>query len=282
MKRLVANPEVASNITAANIFRLIASEEQKPTLILDEADTYMEQDEAMRGIVNSGHTRDFAVVRRIDKDTFKSEKFSTWAPMAIAKIGELSPTLESRSIIVRMRRAAPNQRLERFRTEDDGRLVELGTQIGTWARTNVAALRLADPEMPEGLGSRDSDNWRPLIALADLAGGEWPHTARQAAVRLSKRFEDPNLGIQLLADIRLAFERTTEDRYSSAKLCAFLNDLEDRPWCEFNGRALSQNQLARQLRPFGVRPGGLRSGDSTPKGYMRCDFEDLFDTYVRD
>jgi len=38
--------------------------------------------------------------------------------------------------------------------------------------------------MPASLYGRAADNWRPLIAIADLAGSEWPARARRVAERL--------------------------------------------------------------------------------------------------
>jgi hypothetical protein len=44
----------ASNITADAIFRVVAA--ATPTLCIDEADTFVQGNEDMRGIINSGHT----------------------------------------------------------------------------------------------------------------------------------------------------------------------------------------------------------------------------------
>jgi hypothetical protein len=53
---------LASNVTPAVVFRAIGRD--RPTLLMDEADTYMEQRDDFRGILNSGHSRDAAVVLR--------------------------------------------------------------------------------------------------------------------------------------------------------------------------------------------------------------------------
>ena len=39
--------------------------------------------------------------------------------------------------------------------------------------------------MPASLDGRAADNWRPLIAIADLAGSEWPARARRVAESLA-------------------------------------------------------------------------------------------------
>jgi len=52
---LVKNPLATSNITAAALFRTI--EEYKPTLLIDEADTFIKQSDDLRGILNSCQTQ---------------------------------------------------------------------------------------------------------------------------------------------------------------------------------------------------------------------------------
>src|SRR5262245_65864349 len=54
-----------------------------------------------------------------------------------------------------------------------------------WANDNIDLLCDADPATPDVLNDREADCWRPLLAIADRAGGEWPHLARSAAVSLS-------------------------------------------------------------------------------------------------
>jgi len=54
--------------------------------------------------------------------------------------------------------------------------------------------------------NRVADNWRPLIAVADLAGDNWPARARDTASSLVEAGEDESHGVQLLTDIRAAFE----------------------------------------------------------------------------
>ena len=95
----------ASNITSSAIFRYV--ETYHPTLIIDEADTFA-HDEAIRGILNSGHTRDTACVIRCEGDDNRPKEFSTSAPKVIAGIGKLAPTLRDQSIAVAMRRKKPH------------------------------------------------------------------------------------------------------------------------------------------------------------------------------
>jgi Protein of unknown function (DUF3631) len=96
------------------------------------------------------------------------------------------------------------------------------------------------------------------LAIADIAGGEWPRRARRAALALSgeQAIEDDN-GTQLLSDIRSVF---TDEQMKSETLVDRLKELEDRPWAEFGrtGKGLTQNTLAKLLKPYKVRPTTIR------------------------
>src|SRR5690606_12086778 len=96
----------ADNVTSAVLFRLIES--WQPTLLIDEHDTFLKNNEELRGILNSGHKRG-GVVPRCVGDNHDVRKFRTFAPVALAGIGHLPPTLADRSIAVRMRRALPGE-----------------------------------------------------------------------------------------------------------------------------------------------------------------------------
>ncbi|HEV3455933.1 MAG TPA: DUF3631 domain-containing protein [Thermoanaerobaculia bacterium] len=73
-----------------------------------------------------------------------------------------------------MRRRAPGEHIERLRFDRPGGFEELRRRAARWAADHLAALRGADPEMPGELDDRAADNWRPLLAIADLVGREWP------------------------------------------------------------------------------------------------------------
>jgi putative DNA primase/helicase len=138
--------------------------------------------------------------------------------------------------------------------------------------------------MPAGLHDRAADNWEPLLAIADLAGGPWPEQARAAAVGLSGGQDDDtdNIRVLLLADIREVFADRGVDRISSEDLTLALVGLEERPWAEYShGKPLTQAKLARLLRPFGVVSGSVRLPDGrTPKGYVLERFTDAFARYL--
>ena len=226
LSRLVRKAMLASNVSAAVVFRAI--ERHRPTLLMDEADTYLEQrGDEFRGILNSGHTRDAAVVWRTVGDKYEPKAFSTWAPMVIAAIGKLRPTLASRSIIIVMRRKRSDESVTRYRPDHDGPLLdELARKCARWAQDNLQNLKGADPMMPKQLNNRAADNWRPLLAIADVIGGDCPSRARRAALVLTGDETEVTPGEQALADIRKVFAQRGIDRISSKELCQELRGIE--------------------------------------------------------
>jgi putative DNA primase/helicase len=196
----------AANITAAAMFRTI--EKYKPSLLIDEAVTFLPDNEELRGVINSGHEREGQVIRLVGDD-HEPSAFSTFCPTAIAAIGSLTGTIEDRSITIPMRRRLPNEMVEPLRIERAEHLGELRSKIGRWVADNSTALQFADPETPEALHDRASDNWRPLLAIADCARWDWPQRARAAAVALSAQAgeqSEQSRGVLLLTDIHRIFD----------------------------------------------------------------------------
>lgn len=95
---LVARPLPTSNATTSAIFRTI--EKVMPTLLIDEADTFLKDNEELRGVLNAGHRRGGQIIRTVGDD-YEPRQFSTWTPAAIAMIGRLPDTLaaSTRSIV---------------------------------------------------------------------------------------------------------------------------------------------------------------------------------------
>jgi putative DNA primase/helicase len=271
----------AANITVAAVFRTV--EAGRPTLLIDEADSFLKDNEELRGIFNSGHACDGQVIRLVGDD-HKPRVFSTWCPVAIAAIGSLPGTIEDRSIIIQMRRRRSDEKVERFRIDRVGTLQELGRKAARWVADSISALRDADPIVPTELNDRAADNWRPLLAIADAAGGVWPGRARSAAMTVCQ--EDAGQGesirIIMLCDIRDIFRQVDKDRMSSQELVASLNQPLDRPWPTVKkGREIDPARLAWMLKPFGVLPGTIRlANGKTPKGYLRTGFSDAFGRYL--
>lgn len=277
---LVPRPLPASNITAAATFRAI--EKYRPTLCIDEADTFLHDKDELRGVLNSGHTRASAYVVRTVGDDHDAVLFSTWSPVAIALIGRLPATLEDRAVVVQMRRRAPDEEVERLRLDRLDELEPLRRRMARWAADHIDALRTADPDVPDLGSDRAADNWRPLLAIADAVGHEWPALARRAAQGLLPDADsDDNAGVLLLADMNDLFAGRADGRLSSEEIVGALRAMEDRPWPEWrHGQPITVRQVARLLKPFNIRPVKYRVGTETARGYRLEDCSDAFARYL--
>ena len=277
---LVRRPLSTANASAAAIFRVV--ELQRPTLLIDEADTFLPENEELRGILNSGHRQGGSVIRTVGEE-FEPRSFSTYSACAIALIGRLPATLADRPVAIELRRRRADEPIKPFRFDRTGHLDQLARKAARWAADNADRIQGVDPDMPASVFNRVADNWRPLLAIADAAGGEWPARARRAVqcAGASATGDDQSVRVLLLTDIRAIFAEKNADRLSSAELVTALFVTEGRPWAEWNrGRGLSANALARLLAPFGIAPATIRTATGTPKGYQLTQFEDAFARYL--
>ncbi|HKF96485.1 MAG TPA: DUF3631 domain-containing protein, partial [Gammaproteobacteria bacterium] len=280
LKRLCYRSLPASNVTPAVVFRTV--EKYAPTVLIDEADTFLKQSDELRGIINSGHSRDLAFVIRNVGEDHEPHRFSTWGPKAIAMIGNPAETIMDRSVVVKLTRKLPREKTARLRPKVT--FADLTRQCARWAKDNLDQLTKAAPEMPANLNDRASDNWEFLVALADAAGGDWPERARKAAIALSGDdvIEDDSIKVQLLADIRDILAKWQQAYIPSRNLVEKLVALEDRPWCEFGrtGKPLTQRTLANLLHPFGITSGAHRRNNLVFKGYPVEKFQDACKRYI--
>jgi hypothetical protein len=333
LSELVSRPVVAANISSPAFFRVI--EETQPTLLIDEADTFLQGSDELRGILNAGYCKKTAFVWRVtDGGNFKFQqptskenedgddtarnvslltpaapsgsrvaKFSCWCPKAVCSIGRLPDTLADRCIVIRMQRKREEEECKRLRDLDGTALRE---RCGRFVSENGSAIAMARPELPEGLNDRAEDIWEPLLVLADLAGGDWPEKARQAAVNLTTKAQDTNPIGSLLMDIFAVFMHVKchrieklrksagpnaqeaakkaqheAERIFSRDLVDALNLQKDRPWLELaRGRPITEMWLAQRLRPYGIRPRMVRIEELQSRGYDERDFWEVFRRYI--
>jgi putative DNA primase/helicase len=279
LSHLVWRPLPTASATAAAIFRVV--EMQQPTLLIDEADTFLPENEQLRGILNSGHRRGGFVLRTVGED-HEPRKFATYSACAIALIGKLPGTVADRSISIELRRRRADEPIYPFRGDRTKHLDELARKAARWASDHAEDVGAADPEMPARVINRAADNWRPLLAIAEVAGGEWLERARRAVAAMTQgTMEDQSAGVQVLSDIGDVFEARNTDRLTSADLVESLIAIEGRPWAEWRGgKPITPNGLARLLKPFGIAPTTIRVGSRTPKGYQLAQFADSFERYL--
>lgn len=282
--QLVANPFAASNASPAAIYRGLNADDIRRTLLLDEVDTVFdnssksEQSEALRNVLNAGTRRGSATVRRSD-ERGGSNEFDVFGPKVLAGIGELPETLRDRSVRVRMKRKtrAESEGLERARHRFVvAAAAEVQPLVQAWVESVADVAAETFPELPEELSDRMQDAWEPLIALADLAGGDWPQRARHAAVTLwgdgDRNAEAGSLSLRLLHDCHEAFR--DDPRLSSSELLQRLYDLDASPWRTLGDSGLNAHRLGRMLGHYEVGPTKLRvpGHDQPVRGYDRLAF----------
>jgi hypothetical protein len=292
LNELAHRAVAAANISPPAFFRVI--EELSPTLLIDEADTFLPGNEQLRGILNSGNRiKSGFVLRAVTSGPLADAeqnaedpnasagiaRFSSWCPKAIATIGRLPDTLADRCIIIRMQRKTIQEECESSSSLDATPLRQKCKRFVIDHGPEIAAAR---PARPESLNDRAADIWAPLLALADLAGGDWPEKARQAAVSLSASTQETNPISSLLLDLLMLFSMVPEHRLFTRNLIENLNvRFSDRPWAEsLNGKPVTDLWLAKQLRPYGIKSRTIWIGEHHAKGYVEEDFHDTMRRYV--
>lgn len=280
LSELVRYSIVCSSISSPSMFRII--EDWAPTMLIDEVDTFMKEREELRGIINASHIRKTAFTIRCHGDQNEPRKFSTWAPKALAGIGHLADTLMDRSIVLELRRKLPHEKTERLRHAEDHLFEDLKSKLARFSEDYLTQIKQARPQIPESLNDRAQDNWEPLLAIADLAGGHWPKLAREAALKLSGE-EAPvqSINNQLLGDIQEAFEIKGVERMHTRVLLEALYEDDEKPWATYNrGKPLSSRQLAKHLSGYGIKSKTLRIGYDNAKGYDLEMFVESFARYL--
>jgi len=287
LETIVARPWLTGRVSSAVLVRKI--DKERPTLLLDESDHAFKGDkdyaEALRGVLNSGHRRGGVASLCVGQGKEISFKdFSVYCPKAIAGIGKLPDTVADRSIDITLKRRAKNEPVRRFRQREakvEGESIRVG--LAAWAVGAGPLLRDAQPDLPEELDDRAQDGWEPLLAIADMAGGEWPSRARRAALLLSgdRDVEETSLGVQLLADLRIIFRDV--DKLATTTIIEELVKMEEGPWTSLgrsHDKKITPRDLANLLKPFRVVSRSVRIGVVVAKGYVAEHFCDAWERYL--
>ncbi|MFI2423461.1 DUF3631 domain-containing protein [Streptomyces sp. NPDC018955] len=293
VETLVPQPMTAVNASAAALFRSVSAGTGKPTILFDEIDTVFGpkagDNEELRGFLNAGHRRTGVTYRCIgDGGQQTVQAFPSYCAVAVAGLGSLPDTILSRSVVIRMRRRARNEKVEPFRArihEAEGH--KLRDRLAAWAEHARGDVMGAWPEMPDGVTDRPADVWEPLLAVADAVGGHWPDRARQACVTLvkaSKANDKGSLGVRLLTDLR-DHVMVGIDRLPTVAILDRLNALDDAPWADLNGKPLDNRRLSRMLAEYmtadnePIASRNIKTAGSVLKGYYATDLHDAWQRY---
>lgn len=287
---LAARARKQDAISPASLARIAHAEH--PTFLLDELDGVLkvggEKAENLRTLLHAGFKRGARCTLCVGDD-HEPRDFDVYGPKALAGIGRLWLTVQSRSIPLRMQRATKAELAKLKRVRGDrlsSEAAPLRSQALRWAADHLEGLRAADPVVPPALGAREADIWRPLLAIADAAGETWPDWARAAAVLLHKvnaaDAEDGPVTELLLGDLRDHFGASlaAEDGYlRMAEILPVLHALEDRPWGLWrtgkgDEKPITSHAVGRLLRGYGLAPeqmkvSGIRSAATAARPFAR-------------
>jgi len=292
---LVPRPVMAVNVSAAYLFRKVASEDGLPTVLFDEIDTVFGSKAALhedvRGLLNAGHRKGAVAGRCVAYGReIATEELPAYCALALAGIGDLPDTILTRSVIVQMRRRAPDEVIEPFRprlvTPEGHRLRD---RLAAWAAGIAPRITGQWPEMPPSVTDRHADVWEALLVVAEICGKHWVADARVSAVTLvtlsQEEGREASLGLRLLADMRAVMGDSTEAK-STEEILQALHEAPESPWKDIRGKPLTDRQLAKRLRGYRIHPKVLRTktdlrGKSvTVRGYERADFVDAWKRYL--
>jgi putative DNA primase/helicase len=281
-----AAPRLSINVemTGPSLFRFVDA--IKPTLVLDEADDIFVRRADLKHIINAGWTRGTTIPRQVKIDNvWQTVWFDPFTPKAIALLDRNLPTAtRTRCIELRMHPKLPDEEVEPFNQLDDAEFAVLRRKFARFAVDNAATLKETKPAMPAGLNNRVAANWKLLLAIAELAGGQWPKLTREAAVQLSQRRRKPSVGIQLLAAFKAACTETGKTEITSEDIVARLNADPTSIWAGHNhGGPITQRQVAAILDDYEIDPVSLhptKRKDFARQGYKLSQFTNVFARYL--
>jgi putative DNA primase/helicase len=290
LRQLGWNTVLITNLTTASMFRV--ADEFAPTMLIDEAETFLKHHEELRGILNAGHKRADAFVLRFNNELGQVEKFSTFCPKAIALIGKLHETLVDRSIVINLRRRLKTESITPIRYMDSEGLQALKADILRWTKDHQKEIWAARPTIPRVLHDRAAENWEPLLAIADIAGDEWPERARVAATLKSvTEDEADSVTLYLFSSMRRIWQEPETqlslidgDFLRTEFLITSLNEDKTSPWADWSkgaAKGLTARKLSDLLREYEVRPVRVQvaRGDN-PHGYRLSQLQPLFARYL--
>ena len=286
--RLVYRKLPCVDVTAAVLFRCI--KKWSPTFLIDEADTALKNNPELKSVINSGHTRDDQVPR-CQGEEYDIRFYSTFAPKAIAGIGDIAPdSTEDRCIHIRLKRKKKSEEVTKLRDVSPDTYETLRRKLARWALDNGEKIRQARPAIPEWLNDRDGDNWLPLFQIALVAGGGWYEKARHAAKMLSG--DDDSSSI-LLIELRRVFREQEQDLLPkreipndlggflcTEKILKELNANTEAPWWADKKNGLTAEKLASALRQYGVKSVKPQRDGGRKAGYLYKNLEHVFDRYL--
>jgi hypothetical protein len=280
---LTPNSAELSSITAAGFFRM--NDDERPTMLIDEIQGVLSKaNEELVAILLSSHRRRSAFVVRVvevEKGKMEARKFSTWGTYAATISGRMNLGLESRSLVVSLRKAKAGEVQAQLPvTGTTETLEDCRRKFARWAQDQLV---LPAVVMPPALLNRRGNNWWPLFCIASLVGGDWPAKMEAAAEAAIKTPLKATTGlIPFLRDAYAVFgqRKAIGTLELISALCSKLDASAD--WNRsYRGSPITAYWLRECINEALNPPESLRLTNST-HGYKSYQFIDAWQRYCPD
>jgi len=285
MSRMSRRSLPTSNITGSALFRSI--ENHKPTLFIDEIDTFINDNEGIRGVLNAGHSRDNPYIIRCVGDDNEPVPFNVFGAKAISGIGKIPSTLIDRSISLTLRRKMRDETKKRVRDLPEDVTNIIKSKLARWSDDNMLAVKAAKTVLPVTINDRAQDNWEILLKIALVLGDGWLERAYRACIEISGiDNEELSLNEQLLSDIQTVYKSRNIETLLTRDLIKLLCQDPEMPWSTYNDRKpITSNNISSMLKGFRISSKDMRTldlygKDVRSKGYDINDFQDAFLRYL--
>jgi hypothetical protein len=281
LARLTPRPFSGVELTGPSFYRRV--DQDRPTMIVDEADDLFQRKSDLRHAFNAGWSRGTKIPRVVQGVV---REFDVFCPKIVALKGMNMPdTTASRSIVIDLWAKLPSEKVEAFLYADAPEFLEIRRKLTRWIADCATALAEANPVQPVDFNNRKSANWKLLFAISDHAGGDWPEQARQAAIQLSRKPSEVSAGRALLEALRrLRAQGGNKESIASAAIVQALTADLDGEWCDYKSRGpITQRQIAALLKNYGIFPRTIHptgKADASPRGYFWADFDDPFARFL--
>lgn len=268
-------------------------EEHRPTVLIDEVHNVFnskaqsERNSTLQAILEAGYEEGLTVPRCPNGKLVESEIYS---PKAMAGLGGLPDTIESRSITLHLSRCSVGDVTE----YDDEEVIEetqpLKQWLEQWAVSAATSMKQAKPHRPPELKPRQRNICKPLLAIAEAAGEEWTRKAREACVVMFSKDQEMSVSEALLSAIRSIFNTKGRDTLSTIELLDALisTEIAGAEWVgwwerDFKGGQTHKpaQKLAQLLKPYSIAARTVDVDQEEQNGYVRADFTASWASYLK-
>jgi putative DNA primase/helicase len=226
----------SSDPTVASIFRI--ADREKPTMLFDNVDTLFQRKPEVVELFLNGWTRGikYSRVEKIGGD-WQTVWYDPFCAKACSLIGTNLPRpLLGRCLLIELWPLKPGEEVVEVKPFDQELMDAFKTlrrKALRWSSDNASTLKTAEPSFPAGFTTRPRANAKLLLAIAELAGGDWPNQARDALDKLLREKREPSWLDLLLEELWTVFVVKNQPHIRSAALVKRLTADPTSEWREY-------------------------------------------------